>query len=254
MHGIRQQVFAIATLFIALASTTLPVEAQSLAAVTPLSWSTQTVNNASAVVSPSNGIDLRVFKTSYAMARADLGVLSGPGTLSVAFDWTISADGWYETSSVTLDTDGTNSPVVPLGGCATVDGINCTPSGVLPVANAWYLNTGCGPTLNCSPNGLFLAYPQDFRLEPVSVPSEQLVSPAYGVRSGHAAVSQGASGQTYLNFLLTPSPYSENGDHANTYFSVSNLQLTFTPVPLPATVFLVAPAFLGLGFMRRRAS
>ena len=230
----------------------------ALLPVSPSSWTTQTVNNASASVSASNEVELRVFKTSYATARADLGILPGAGTLSVAFDWTIRADGWYETSSVTLDTDGTNTPVVPLGGCATVPGLNCAPSGLLPVGNAAYLNLGCGSTLNCSPAGLVLAYPHDFRVEPVTAPLEELVSPAYGVRSGHASVSQGASGQTYLNFLLVPSPYSENGDHANTYFSVRNLQLTFTPtatpVPLPTAAFLLAPALGGLGFMRRRAT
>jgi len=74
----------------------LPLPQAQASLVSPQSWTTQTVNNASASVSASNEIDLRIFKTSYALARANLGVLPGAGTLSVAFDWTIRADGWYE--------------------------------------------------------------------------------------------------------------------------------------------------------------
>jgi hypothetical protein len=67
-------------------------------------------------------------------------------------------------------------------------------------------------------------------------------------------VSQGASGQTYLNFFISPSWGSENSDHFNTYFSVSNLELEYTQIPLPSAAFLLGPALLALGFMRRRAS
>jgi len=236
----------------------LPLPQAQASLVSPQSWTTQTVNNASASVSASNEIDLRIFKTSYALARANLGVLPGAGTLSVAFDWTIRADGWYEYSFVSIDTVGTNAPVVPLGICAADGGFNCTTSGLVSVANIYPApfdtNLGCGSTLNCSPTGLVLAYPRDFRDTRLSVPSEQLVHPAYGARSGRASVSQGASGQTYLNFLIAPSWGSEFCDHFNTYFEVSNLQLDYTQIPLPSAAFLLAPALLGLGFMRRRAS
>src|SRR5580693_3258523 len=81
--------------------------------VPQIDWTTQTDNFASVSVDPQNNVDLSVFKTSWAKADANLGNLNG--SLDITFDWTTTAQGWYEVPAVSLATNG--GTILQIPGC-----------------------------------------------------------------------------------------------------------------------------------------
>jgi len=82
----------------------------------------------------------------------------------------------------------------------------------------------------------------------------QFPMPVGGSTNGTFSETLAVQGQTDLVFFLVPSIYSGNGDHANTYFSISNLDLTYVaaPVPEPKTSALLLAGLGLLGFVARR--
>lgn len=164
------------------------------------SWSTQIVNNASASVSPPNGVDMQVFQTSWAKADANLGTLNG--TLKISFDWTITAQGWYEIPAVGLATNGRSILQIP--GC---DGHTDV-----------FKNKSCGKFI-----GL---------VEGPSVPGiGGLEATPYATTTGTFSKNVPVAGQTDVVFSVIPSAYSGNSDHLNTYFNITNLRFKYTPNP-----------------------
>ena len=82
----------------------------------------------------------------------------------------------------------------------------------------------------------------------------QFPMPVGGSTSGTFSETFSVLGQTNLTFFLVPSFQSANGDHANTYFDVSNLNLSYVaaPGPEPETYAMMLVGLGLIGFEARR--
>lgn len=185
-----------------------------------ISWGTQTLNNATATVDVNNDVSLRVFQTSWAAAVGDLGLLNG--SLTINFNWNIRDDGWWEVPGVSLDTAGASPFQIP----------TCRPITDMQ---------GCG---NVIASAAGTGTPTQFPM------------PVGGSTSGSYSKTFAVQGQTDLVFFLVPSFQSGNGDHANTYFNVSNLNLNYVaavPEPESYAMILVGLGFIGFSARRRKS-
>jgi len=91
----------------------ISINAYAQQSISPLSWTTDTVNNASATVT-GNDVALRVYQTSWASATAYLGNLNG--SLTTNFDFTRSADSFWEDNYLSYVTNGSQNFSIP--GCS----------------------------------------------------------------------------------------------------------------------------------------
>lgn len=152
----------------------------------------------SASIDPKNAVDLRVFQTSWAKADANLGTLNG--TVKITFDWTITAQGWYEIPAVGLATNG--HTILQIPACNSNTDI--------------LKDKSCGKFI-----GLVIG---------TSVPGiGGLEATPYATTNGTFSKNVAVSGQTDVVFSIVPSPYSGNSDHLNTYFNITNLKFKYTP-------------------------
>lgn len=185
--------------------------------VTPISWTTGTVNDATATVT-GNDIALRVYDASWASATAYLGGLNG--SLTTSFDYTYSADTWQSDMALfylTNDYPNAKSQNFSIPGCN------------FPLTG-W---SNCGSDRY----GLGLL--------------------GYGGSiTGSVSSTIPVSGPTYAIFAGTPSPFTSASDHQNTYLSVSNLAFSYIPnnsAPemnpslIPQVGFLLGCLFLMFG-------
>jgi len=182
-----------------------------------ITWNTQTLNNASASVAANSDVSLRVFQTSWASAVGDLGSLDG--SLTISFNWGIRDDGWWEVPGVSLDTAGASPFQIPA--CRPITDMQ-----------------GCGNVIaSAAGTGALTQFPM----------------PVGGSTTGTYSNTFSVQGQTNLVFFLVPSFYSSNGDHANTYFNITNLDLNYVAaVPEPETYAMMLAGLGLLGFMRRQ--
>jgi hypothetical protein len=79
----------------------------------------------------------------------------------------------------------------------------------------------------------------------IAVPINQISMKAYGTTTGTVNASINVNGNIDLIFAIVPSSWYWNGDHFNTYFNASNLDINYTPnentspVPEPTTSLLI---------------
>lgn len=132
-------------------------------------WETTTDGDADATVVDDTALDLRVYRCSTAEARTDLGSVTGG--LDVAFDYTVTAEGWYESTTVAIVEDGEERALQDVA-----DG--------------------------------------------VSIEKEESAT-----TEGSVDATVDVDGQVALAFRLEPSQYCSNGDHANTFFEVRNIDV-----------------------------
>ena len=167
-------------------------------AVTPTSWSTETVNDGSASVSPTNEVALRAYGRSWSVAEALIdtsALVKGPSLLEIAFDYVTNSEGWHEIPAVSFVSGATDPFSVPECLVERLGLPDYQPS--------------CGRVLlddgtNLGPN----------------------IGP-YGSTSGSFTTKVIPTGLDRLVFSITPSQYADNADHANTFFEIRNLTVGF---------------------------
>jgi hypothetical protein len=188
--------------------------------ITPKSWTTTTINNAYSSVTEAN-ISLRVYKESWASAKTNLGSLDG--TLNISFTYnTSSLEGWWEIPVISI-ADGRYSSF-SLQQCGKTD--NFDDSSV------------CG--------NIFAR------------PINNITMKEYGTTSGIVNEFINVTGNIDLIFALVPSSWYWNGDHFNTYFNASNININYKPrndniqpVPVPSTSLLFSSALAFLAGIKR---
>ncbi len=184
--------------------------------VVPVTWSGQTFNIASASINPIGRLDLAVYKTSFAEEDADLGDLSG--ILSISYNYSITAEGWYEVALLSSSTNGESIFNIPA--CSDYSGFS--PS-------------VCGDILAKAD------------------PSNGMDVVPFGTTNGSVSVTLPVTGETHVYFAITPSIYSHNSDHFSTLFNVTNIAFDLRPsaAPEPATWALMLAGFGAIGFATR---
>jgi hypothetical protein len=185
-------------------------------------WSPETINIATASVSGTD-VSVAVYKTSYAAEIADLGVLNGTYTLT--FDYSFSAQGWWESPLVALATNG--APPVALSSCIEAD-LSCATD----VLNSeWDAGSPETPV-------------SDIRTAPYSISS-----PA----TGFVSDTFEASGDTEIWFALVPSNFSGNGDHYWTYLDFDDVSVATIPEPCSGVMFMASLGLISLTRLGRKA-
>jgi hypothetical protein len=107
------------------------------------------------------------------------------GSHKISFDWKTKADGWYEIPGVSISSKD----------------------------QPFQLNS-CNEALDLKSCGAI-----------ISKPNTGIEIKQYSEKNGHYENTINIDSNSFLNFFIVPSNYSENNDHESTLFEISNLKI-----------------------------